>query len=97
MRGRSIILLALLGFVLIATGVIWRRSTGIAMARELRALEQRRTALEAQQAALEGAIRDASSQGRLVGIAESRLGMRIPPDSSVTYLQRPAKAPTVPK
>lgn len=92
MRGRTMVLLALLGFVLIATGVIWRRSTGAAMARELRSLEQRRAALEAQQAALEGAIRDASSQARLVGIAESRLGMRIPPETLVTYLQRPAKA-----
>jgi cell division protein FtsL len=96
MRGRSIVFLALLGFVLIATGVIWRRSAGVAMASELRALEQRRAALEAQQAALEGAIRDASSQARLVGIAESRLGMRIPNETLVTYLQRPAKA-SVPK
>lgn len=92
MRGRTIVLLALLGFVVVATGVIWRRSTGVAMARELRTLEERRAALEAQQAALEGAIRDASSQSRLVGIAESRLGMRIPPETLVTYLQRPAKA-----
>lgn len=92
MRGRTVVLLALLGFVVVATGVIWRRSTGVAMARELRTLEERRAALEAQQAALEGAIRDASSQSRLVGIAESRLGMRIPPETLVTYLQRPAKA-----
>jgi type II secretory pathway pseudopilin PulG len=94
MRGRSIVFLALLGFVLVATGVIWRRSTGVAMARELRALEQRRAALEAQQAALEGAIRDASSQGRLLSIVESRLGMRIPPETLVTYLQRPTRAPS---
>lgn len=91
MRGRALIFLALFGFVLIATGVIWRRSTGIAMARELRELEERRAALEAQQAALEGAIRDASSRDRLVGIAEERLGMRIPPDTLVTFLQRPAR------
>ncbi|HVH39379.1 MAG TPA: hypothetical protein VM764_05075 [Gemmatimonadaceae bacterium] len=90
MRGRSIVFLALFGFVLVATGVIWRRSTGIAMARELRALEERRAALEAQQAALEGAIRDASSRDRLVGIAKDRLGMRIPPETLVTFLSRPA-------
>lgn len=96
MRGRTIVLLALVGFVGVATGVIWRRSTGIAMARELRLLEERRSALEAQQAALEGAIRDASSQSRLVDIAETRLGMRIPPDTLVTYLQRPTRG-TAPK
>lgn len=97
MRGRSLVFLALLGFVLVATGVIWRRSTGVAMARELRQLEERRAALEAQQAALEGAIRDASSRDRLVGIAEDRLGMRIPPDSLVTFLQRPAQKQSSPR
>ena len=55
MRGRSIVFLALLGFVLVATGVIWRRSTGIAMSRELRVLETRRTALEAQPITASGA------------------------------------------
>jgi cell division protein FtsL len=97
MRGRSLVFLALLGFVLVATGVIWRRSTGVAMARELRQLEERRAALEAQQAALEGAIRDASSRDRLIGIAEDRLGMRIPPDSLVTFLQRPAQKQSSPQ
>jgi cell division protein FtsL len=97
MRGRSLVFLALLGFVLVATGVIWRRSTGVAMARELRQLEERRAALEAQQAALQGAIRDASSRDRLIGIAEDRLGMRIPPDSLVTFLQRPAQKQSSPR
>ena len=91
MRGRSIVFLALLGFVLVATGVIWRRSTGIAMSRELRVLETRRTALEAQQADLQGSIRDAMSRDRLVNIAEQRLGMRIPPETLVTFLPRPAQ------
>ena len=91
MRGRSIVFLALLGFVLVATGVIWRRSTGIARSRELRVLETRRTALEAQQADLQGSIRDAMSRDRLVNIAEQRLGMRIPPETLVTFLPRPAQ------
>lgn len=90
MRGRSRLFLALFGFVLVATGVIWRRSTGIAQSREIRALEQRRAALEAQRAALEGAIRDASSRARLARTAEERLGMRIPSDSQVIYLPRTA-------
>ena len=93
MRGRSLVFLVLIGFVLIATGVIWRRSTGIAMSRELRALEERRAALEAQQAALQGAIREASSRDRLVNIAEERLGMRIPPETLVTFLSRPTAKP----
>ena len=45
MKGRSLITLALFGFVLMATGVIWRRSMGMARAREESRLEQRRAAL----------------------------------------------------
>ncbi len=91
MRGRSIIFLALFGFVVVATGVIWRRSTGLAQARELRELRQRRDALDAQQAALEGAIRDASSRARLARTAEERLGMRVPPERLVIRLPRPTR------
>lgn len=96
MRGRTMIFLALIGFVLVATGVIWRRSTGLAQARELGELQQRRAALEAQQAALEGAIRDASSRARLGRTAEERLGMRVPPDSLVIRLPRSSRD-TAPK
>ncbi|MBX3133251.1 MAG: cell division protein FtsL [Gemmatimonadaceae bacterium] len=92
MRGRSIIFLALIGFFVVATGVIWRRSLGIAQARQLRELEERRTALEAQEAALEGAIRDASSRARLAPIAEEKLGMRVPPESLVIIIPRPERA-----
>ena len=91
MRGRSIIFLALFGFVVVATGVIWRRSTGLAQARELWELRQRRDALDAQQAALEGAIRDASSRARLARTAEEQLGMRVPPESLVIRLPRPTR------
>lgn len=91
MRGRSIVFLALLGFVLVATGVIWRRSTGLAQARELRELRERRDALAAQQAALEGAIRDAAGRSRLARTVEQRLGMRVPPESLVIRLPRPTR------
>ena len=47
MRGRSIVALVLVGFVLVATGVIWRRSYGIAHALDQQKLEQQRAALEA--------------------------------------------------
>ena len=91
MRGRSMVFLGLFGFVVVATGVIWRRSTGLAQARELRELRTRRDALAAQQAALEGAIRDASSRERLARTAEERLGMRVPPESLVIRLPRPTR------
>lgn len=94
MRGRSIVALALCGFVLVATGVIWRRSTGLARARQESRLEQRRAALVAERAKLEGDIRDASSRAALARIAEERLHMQIPNDSQVIFLARPA--PVIP-
>ncbi len=91
MRGRSVVALILVGFVLVATGVIWRRSFGNARAREQQRLEQQRGALEAERAKLEGDIRDASSRATLAKVAEQQLNMHIPSDSLVIYLQRPAK------
>jgi cell division protein FtsL len=90
MRGRSLIALVLLGFVLVATGVIWRRSVGVAQARAIQKLERDRDALMGRRAALEGEIRDATSRARLARIAEDRLGMRVPSDSQVITLPRPA-------
>lgn len=91
MRGRSVVALALVGFVLVATGVIWRRSFGTARAREQQRLEQQRAALEAERAKIQSDIREASSMASLAKVAEQRLNMHIPSDSLVIYLQRPVK------
>jgi cell division protein FtsL len=88
-RGGRLVALLLIGFVLVATGVIWRRSQGFAHARVLRDLERRRQALTATKMQLESAIRDASSRGRLEPIVRERLNMQVPADSQVIYLQRP--------
>lgn len=88
MRGRTFVALVLFGFVCIATGVIWRRSVGVAQARAITKLDQQRADLEARRAALEGEIRDATSRARLAPIAE-KLGMRVPSDSQVITLPRP--------
>jgi cell division protein FtsL len=94
LRGRSLVGLGLLGFVLIATGVIWRRAAGISQAADLRALEQQVTQLEAQQARLENEIREASSRSTLAPIAERRLGMRVPSDTQVVILPRSPRSGT---
>jgi cell division protein FtsL len=96
-RGRSIVAFVLAGFVVVSAGVIWRRSYGVARAREQRTLEQQRAALEAERAKLEGDIRDASSRAKLARVAEERLNMHIPSDSQVIRLPRPAapRAPAV--
>lgn len=80
--------LVLLGFVLVATGVIARRIYGIEQNRRILQLEQRRQALEAERLRLEGAIRDASSRARLVPLAEQRLNMHVPSPNQVIMLPR---------
>ncbi|MEI6812823.1 MAG: hypothetical protein WCL36_01455 [bacterium] len=93
MRGRSILALLLVGFVLVAAGVIWRRSYGSILAREQHKLEDLRAALGAERAKLKGDIRDASSRSRLAGIVSQRLDMRDPSDSMVRYVERAVATP----
>ena len=81
----------LLGFVLVATGVIARRTYGIGQARQIRDLDRRRTALEAERLRLDSKIRDASSRARLGPIAEQRLNMHVPTPDQVINLPRPIR------
>lgn len=88
MRGRTVVFLALIGFVVLATGVVWRRSLGVTRARAIEALETRRAALTAQRAKLDGDIRTAISMEHLGRVAEEKLHMRVPGDSLVVTLHR---------
>jgi len=88
---RSAIVIVLISFFAVATGVIARRTFGINQARNLRALERQRDAIDASRVKLEAEIRDASSRARLVPIAEQRLHMYVPPDSQVIILRRLAR------
>lgn len=88
MRGRTVVFLSLAGFVVLTTGVVWRRSLGVTRARAIEQLASRRTALAAQRAKLDGDIRTAVSMERLGRVAEERLHMRVPGDSLVVTLRR---------
>src|SRR4051812_43688354 len=88
---RSIIAAALVGFVLVTSGVIARRVLGVKQQTEIRKLQERRTALEAARIRLEGEIRDASSRARLQPIAEQRLNMHIPTADQQVIIHRGAK------
>lgn len=87
-RGRARVAMALLGFVVVASGVIWRRSHGIEQARRIRELDRERAQLEARKAKLQSDIRDAASRVKLGPVVERDLGMRVPSDSQVIYLPR---------
>jgi cell division protein FtsL len=87
-RGRSVVAVVLVGFVLVASGVIARRVLGVQWQIEIRKLQERRTALDAERIRLESAIRDASSRARLQPIAEQRLNMHIPTADQQVILPR---------
>lgn len=90
-RGRGpLLLVVLLGFVLVATGVIARRTYGIGQARQVREMERRRQALEADRMRIESEIRDASSRARLAPIAQG-LGLHVPSPDQVIMLRPPAR------
>ncbi len=91
--GRGRLALVLLGFLVIASGVILRRTFGIAAATQLRQLEQKRAALVAERLRLEGEVRAAASRSTLQPIAEQRLQMHVPSDSQVIIITRTPPAP----
>ncbi|HEX3868524.1 MAG TPA: cell division protein FtsL [Gemmatimonadaceae bacterium] len=87
---RTAIALILVGFVLVTTGVIARRTYGVQQQRAIEALQRTRDALVAERIRLEGAIGDASSRARLQPIAEQQLNMHIPkPDQQVLVKRTP--------
>lgn len=82
------LVLGLIVFVVVATGVIWRRSEGLARARAHQVLERERDALVGQQRRLESDVREAASRNRLAPLVERRLGMRVPSATQLIYLTR---------
>lgn len=89
-RGRLRFALVLVAFLAIASGVILRRTYGMAAAKELQTLEARRSGLIAERLKLEREIRLAASRARLQPIAEQRLQMHVPAEAQVVYLTRGA-------
>lgn len=85
-RGRTRVALILVGFVVIASAVIWRRTIGLREAAEVRRLQVERATLDGQATKLESDIRMMSDRERLGAIAEQRLHMRVPDDSQVIVL-----------
>jgi cell division protein FtsL len=85
-KGRWIVGAVLIGFVLTTAAVVARRSYGDAQARQTSGMEARLRQLRNERVRLEAEIRDGSSRGRLIPIAESKLGMHVPADTQVVIL-----------
>lgn len=88
LRGRTLVVMVLAAFVVVALAIVWRRTIGIGQAERLATLDARRVALESERARLEGEIRDASSRQKLGVAVERGLGMHVPTDKQVVILSR---------
>jgi cell division protein FtsL len=77
----------LIGFVIVASAVIWRRSYGITQAQQIADLDRRIVQLSAERGRLAALIRDESSRTQL-GPVVQQLGMRVPDDPQVRLLRR---------
>jgi cell division protein FtsL len=82
------ILLILVGFVLLAVGVSYRRVYGFKQERLIGEMRVRREALVSEQLKLQDAIRIASDRKHIMEIAQSRLGMKMPELNQVIDLPR---------
>lgn len=92
-RGRVQVAIALGAFVVVMTGVVWRRTIGYGKALEMKQLETQAKELEAERARLVADIRSAMSVGRLGPVVARRLGMTYAADSQIIRLPMPAPRP----
>lgn len=90
LRGRGQVALALGGFLLVTTVVVWRRAVGSAEARRLDALVSEHAALSAQRADLEAEVQRLGSRTVLQPVME-RAGMRVPHADQVIWLPSPVE------
>lgn len=71
--------------------VVWRQTRGVAVERELRALETDRAVAEAERLELVRRVHQLGSRARIVRVARERLGMRLPGDGEIVFLAVPAE------
>ncbi len=89
LKGRHWVAIWLAGFLAVAAAVVWRQTAALETARQLRALQAARGALETSRAAAAAAVRRARSRAVLEPNARRRLGLRPPNDTEIVILQRP--------
>lgn len=77
-----------LGLLLAALSLVtWRQSRGIEMEAALRSVESERAIAEAERVSVTARIEELRSRARVVRVATERLGMKLPEDSDIIFLQ----------
>jgi hypothetical protein len=86
LKGRAWVAIGLSVFVVVASLVVWRRSVGVASARDMRRLSDRQRALISEKTTLDRDIRSAMSRSRVIAEAERRLGLHVATDAQTRML-----------
>ena len=86
LKGRAWVAIGLSVFVMVASLAVWRRSVGVATARDMRRLSDRQRALIAEKTTLDRDIRNAMARSRVIGEAERRLGLHVATDAQTRML-----------
>jgi len=86
LKGRAWVAIGLSVFVVVASLVVWRRSVGVASARDMRRLSDRQRALVSEKTTLDRDIRSAMSRSRVIAEAERRLGLHVATDAQTRML-----------
>ena len=83
-------LLLALGFALLLaslSAVIWRQSRALESQRAAEALRDESALLEARRAQLAHRIQQLESRGRVIDVAQERLGMHVPTSDEIVLLR----------
>jgi cell division protein FtsL len=67
--------------------VTWRQTQGLEMEQALRGLEGERAVLETEGVGLSRQIEELRSRSRVLRVARSRLGMHLPAEDEIVFLQ----------
>jgi Flp pilus assembly protein TadB len=86
MKGRALVAIGLGAFVVMTALVVWRRSVGVATAREMRIMENEKRSLRAQLVTLDNDRRRAVSRAAVIKEAERRLGLHVATESQTRTL-----------
>lgn len=93
LKGRSLVAIGLLAFIVVTSLVVWRRSVGVSTAKAMVAANSEKRLLESERKTLERDIREAQNRKRVVADAERRLGLHVAPDSQTRIIADPGKSP----
>lgn len=92
-KGRTLVALGLLTFMVVASLVVWRRSVGVASAKAMATSLTEKRSLDAERLNLERELREAQTRRRVVVEAERRLGMHVASDSQTRVVTAPGREP----